>query len=198
MKDLDFSNLEGVERTTLMTLYWRGLESEQPKPLLHDEIAARLLPQLEGEFSYLRKSKDDQLYNVLRTRQFDRWTRDFINIHPRGTVVDLGCGLDARKQRIGGSGVRWFGIDLPEVIGLRKKMFTDPAGYTLIPASVLDFGWMERVDPGRGAAIPFFSPRPAALSPAGGGEATGAGAGGAVSWLRAGLRRHVSFHGQTS
>ena len=166
MKDLDFSNLAGVERTTLMTLYWRGMESEQPEPLLHDDVAARLLPHLEAEFSYLRKSKDDQLFNVLRTRKFDRWTRDFINVHPRATVVDLGCGLDARKQRIGGSGVRWFGIDLPEVVEFRKKVIRDPAGYTLIPSSVLDFSWMDRVDPGRGAPchfsaqglLPYFQP----------------------------------------
>jgi O-methyltransferase involved in polyketide biosynthesis len=166
MKELDFSNLHGVERTMLMTLFWRGMESEQAEPLIRDEVAAQLLPQLEGEFSYLRKSRDDQLYNVLRTRQFDRWTRDFIAIHPRGTVVDLGCGLDARKQRIGGSSVRWLGIDLPEVVDFRKKIISDPAGFTLIPGSVLDFSWMERVDPGRGAPchfsaqglLPYFQP----------------------------------------
>ncbi len=155
MKDLDFSNLAGVERTTLMTLYWRGMESEQPEPLLHDDVAARLLPHLEAEFSYLRKSKDDQLFNVLRTRKFDRWTRDFINVHPRGTVVDLGCGLDARKQRIGGSGVRWFGVDLPEVVGFRKKVYSDPPGFNLIPYSVLDFGWMEKVIGNNGDAYHF-------------------------------------------
>ncbi len=167
MKDLDFNKLSGVERTTLMTLYWRGMESEQTEPLLHDDVAARLLPHLEAEFSYLRKSKDDQLFNVLRTRKFDRWTRDFINVHPRGTVVDLGCGLDGRRQRIGGSGVRWFGIDLPEVVEFRKKVIRDPADYTLIPASVLDFAWMDRVDPGRGAPchisaqglLPYFQPK---------------------------------------
>ena len=166
MDKLDFNNLQGVERTMLMTLFWRGMESEQTEPLIGDEVAARLLPALEGEFSYLRKSKDDQLYNVLRTRQFDLWTRDFIATHPRGTVVDLGCGLDARKQRIGGSSVHWFGIDLPEAVKFRKMIFHDPAGYTLIASSVLDFGWMERVDPGRAALchfsaqglLPYFQP----------------------------------------
>jgi O-methyltransferase involved in polyketide biosynthesis len=143
---LNFNNLQGVERTMLMTLFWRGMESEQSEPLIRDEVAARLLPNLEGEFSYLRKSKDDQLYNVLRTRQFDRWTRDFIAIHPRGTVVDLGCGLDARAQRIGGTEIHWFGVDLPRVAAFRKSVFTDPPRYTLIAGSVLDSAWMDRVE----------------------------------------------------
>ncbi len=146
MGTMDFSSLQGVERTMLMTLFWRGMESEQAEPLIRDEVAARLLPELEEELSYLRKSKDDQLYNALRTRQFDRWTRDFIDIHPRGTVVDLGCGLDARKQRIGGTEIRWFGVDLPGVVDFRKSVFTDPPGYTLIAGSVLDFVWMDRVE----------------------------------------------------
>jgi O-methyltransferase involved in polyketide biosynthesis len=152
---MDFSNLHGIERTMLMTLFWRGMESEQPNPILKDEIAARMLPELENEFGHLRRSRDDQLYNVLRTRQFDRWTGGFLVANPKGTVVDLGCGLDARRQRIGGEGARWFGVDLPEVVAFRKKVFADPPGYTLIPSSVLDFGWMDEVDAGRGKPYHF-------------------------------------------
>jgi O-methyltransferase involved in polyketide biosynthesis len=163
---MDVSNLQGIERTMLITLFWRGMESDQPNPLLRDEVAARMLPGLEKDFGYLRRSRDDQLYIILRARLFDRWTRDFIEKHPRGTVVDLGCGLDARMQRIGGSGVRWYGVDLPGVIEFRKRMFTDPPGYTLMPGSVLDFGWMDRVDSGKGAVyhfsaqglLPYFQP----------------------------------------
>ena len=195
MGTMDFSSLQGVERTMLMTLFWRGMESEQAEPLIRDEVAARLLPELEGEFSYLRKSKDDQLYNVLRTRQFDRWTRDFIDIHPRGTVVDLGCGLDARKQRIGGTEIRWFGVDLPGVVDFRKSVFTDPPGYTLIAGSVLDFAWMDRVESAKNrpyhfsaqGLLPYLQPEDV--------KRLVLGLRGAVPRVRAGLRRHVALHG---
>ncbi|WP_239476717.1 hypothetical protein [Nocardia arizonensis] len=37
---------------------------------------------------------------VLRASMFDEYVRGFLRKHPDGTVVDLGCGLSTRFDRL--------------------------------------------------------------------------------------------------
>jgi len=53
---------------------------------------------------------------VVRLREFDRFARNFLDKNPTATVVYIGCGLDARFQRLDNGKVRWFDLDLPDVI----------------------------------------------------------------------------------
>lgn len=145
MNKITTSQLQGVPATMLLTLYWRAAEMDQPEPLIKDEVAADLIKRIDYDASRVGQAKDDQLFNVLRVRQFDRYAREFMAANPHGTIVDLGCGLDARIQRIGKGTIRWFGLDLPEVIAFRKQWIKDPPQYRLIAKSVLDFTWMDQV-----------------------------------------------------
>ncbi len=44
--------------------------------------------------------KNEQVNYLLRMREFDRLARAFLAEHPDGVIVDLGCGLDTRFERI--------------------------------------------------------------------------------------------------
>lgn len=82
---------------------------------------------------------------MLRARMFDRYVEDFLAAHPRGTVVEIGCGLDTRFDRVDNGRVRRFDLDLPDAIALRRRFFDDEPRRTMVAASVLDSSWMDAV-----------------------------------------------------
>src|SRR5262249_21145504 len=90
----------------------------------------------------------------LRAKHLDGWTRDFLADHPRSTVLHLGCGLDSRVFRIDPPGdVRWYDVDHPEVIDLRRQLYPERVGYTLIGSAVTELGWLDGIATDRPALV---------------------------------------------
>ena len=81
---------------------------------------------------------------MLRARMFDRYVEDFLAAHPRGTVVEIGCGLDTRFDRVDNGRVRWFDLDLPDAIALRRRFFDDEPRRAMVAASVSTPGGWTR------------------------------------------------------
>jgi O-methyltransferase involved in polyketide biosynthesis len=119
------------------------MESQRPDGLMHDPKAVELVSRLDVDFSEVRKLKDEQINYLLRMREFDRQARAFLEEHPDAVIVDLGCGLDTRFERIDNGQVEWYGLDLPEVITLRKELLDETPRSHFIGCSVLDFSWMD-------------------------------------------------------
>jgi O-methyltransferase involved in polyketide biosynthesis len=121
------------------------MESQRPDALVRDPKAVELVGQLHYDFSGVQRLKDEQVNYVLRMREFDRLARVFLAEHPGGVIVDLGCGLDTRFERIDNGRVEWYGLDLPEVIELRKELLDETPRSHFIGCSVLDNAWLEPV-----------------------------------------------------
>ncbi|MEM6992730.1 MAG: class I SAM-dependent methyltransferase [Myxococcota bacterium] len=81
----------------------------------------------------------------LRTRIYDKIAVAFLQDHPDGTIVEIGCGLNTRFERIDNGRATWFDLDLPDSIALRRRFFEDAPRRTMIAASVLDEAWLEQV-----------------------------------------------------
>jgi O-methyltransferase involved in polyketide biosynthesis len=137
------SNLNEVSRTLLIPLYFRAIESKRPDALVRDPRAVELVSQLDCDFTGVQKMKNEQVNFLLRIREFDRQARAFLAEHPEGIIVDLGCGLDTRFERVDNGQVIWYGLDLPEVIELRKELLEETPRSHFIGCSVLDFSWMD-------------------------------------------------------
>jgi O-methyltransferase involved in polyketide biosynthesis len=84
----------------------------------------------------------------LRTVIIDSIVKKFIETHPDGTIVNLGCGLDTRFSRLDNEKIHWFDLDLPDTISLRRRFFTETERNCFIAKSVLDFSWLEDIPPG--------------------------------------------------
>src|SRR5512136_509579 len=125
MPALPVRNLNAVSRTLMIPLYFRAMESQRPDALVRDPKAVELVGQLDYDFSDVQTLKDEQVNYLLRMREFDRLARTFLAEHPEGVLVDLGCGLDTRFERVDNGEVEWYGLDLPEVIALRKKVLDE-------------------------------------------------------------------------
>jgi O-methyltransferase involved in polyketide biosynthesis len=90
----------------------------------------------------------------LRASIFDRWVREFIAGHPDAIVLHLGCGLDSRVFRLDPpASVQWFDVDYPEVIALRRRLFPERPGYTMIGSPVTDRAWLDAVPADRPTMI---------------------------------------------
>jgi O-methyltransferase len=96
----------------------------------------------------------DRFIPVLRAKRMDGWTRAFLTRHPDATVLQLACGLDGRAFRIDVPvGVRWFDLDFPEVIDLRRRLYPERGNYRLIASSATDEGWLDEIPSDRPALV---------------------------------------------
>ena len=132
-----------VAETLLIPLYMRAKESRRADPILCDKAAEQLVDSLEYDYSRFDGAKLSEVGCVVRGWYFDRAVRRFIETHPNPVVVNVGCGLDTRFQRIGGGEAIFYDMDLPEVIALRRELIPEQQGNAYIAASLLETGWMD-------------------------------------------------------
>jgi O-methyltransferase involved in polyketide biosynthesis len=61
-------------------------------------------------------------------------------------VLHLGCGLDSRVFRIDPPAtVRWYDVDMPDVIEIRRKIYPERHDYQTICSSVTDPHWLDQI-----------------------------------------------------
>ena len=94
---------------------------------------------------------------ALRIRRYDRYVTEFLAREPDGIVVNLGCGLDDRRRRTDNGRVRWFDLDLPEVIALRRAYLPESDRMRFLASSVLDLGWMDALPDEPGTRFLFIA-----------------------------------------
>ena len=156
---VDFSGVRwgSVEWTNLCTLYLRAYENRLATPILGDKAAAEAVSRIGYDFTRLDRAVKpwaNQFLVALRAKQLDTWAAEFLRDNPDAVVLHLGCGLDSRAFRIDvPPGVRWFDVDVAEVITLRRKLYTPRPGYTTIGSSVTDAGWLDQIPTDRPALI---------------------------------------------
>lgn len=150
-------NLSAVSQTLLIPLYSRAMESRRPDALIRDPKAVELVSRLDDDFSGVQKLKNEQVNFLLRMREFDRLARAFLAEHPDGVIVDLGCGLDTRFERVDNGRMEWYGLDLPDVIELRRELLEETPRSHFIGCSVLDFSWMDALSGQAGKPVIFLA-----------------------------------------
>lgn len=116
--------LGSVQETLLIPLFSRALETARPNGLLKDARAVEIVEQLDYDFSKWPPSSSWSQACV-RTRLFDEIALRFLEEHPEGAIVEIGCGLDTRFERIDNGRATWFELDLPDSIALRRSFFED-------------------------------------------------------------------------
>jgi O-methyltransferase involved in polyketide biosynthesis len=156
---LDFTGVRwgSVEWTNLCTLYLRAYESRLERPVLGDHAAADAVDRIDYDFARLHRAAQpwgNQFLVALRAKQLDTWAEDFLRRNPDAVVLHLGCGLDSRAFRLDvPSGASWFDVDVPDVMALRRQLYTERPGYTMIGSSVTEHGWLDQIPTGRPALI---------------------------------------------
>jgi len=150
MSELQVASLSEVSETLLIPLYFRALEAQEKNPIVFDSQAVAIIKQLHYDFSKLNDLSTDRVFSMMRCRQFDHWTEDFITRHPAGRIVEIGCGLSDRQSRIHAFNTTWYNLDLPEVMAIRAKLLGEHEHSQSISGSVLDPFWLDliKISPG--------------------------------------------------
>ncbi len=136
--------LGAVQETLLIPLLGRARETAKSKGLLKDPKAVEMVEAIDYDFSKWEK-KRSLSGSCVRTVMFDQRVQTFLHEHPEGTIVEIGCGLNTRFERIDNGRARWFEFDLPDVIEIRRRFFNDTERRTMMAASVMDEEWVEPV-----------------------------------------------------
>jgi O-methyltransferase involved in polyketide biosynthesis len=150
------TSLPDVAETGMLTFYCHVIESQATDPILRDEKAVEISRQLNPVFansssSLLRNlakgkiSKELVVHIALRAKKYDEYARSFLVENPNGIIVNIGCGMDSRFQRVDNGKLTCFDLDLPEMIAFKKQFYTGTDRYHFIAASVFDYAWMDQV-----------------------------------------------------
>lgn len=139
---IEFRNV--VAETLLIPLCMRARESRRKDAILYDPEAERLMESIEYDYGKFGKAPMSALGCVVRGRYYDDRVQSFIRRNARPVVVDVGCGLDTRFQRIAERrDAVFYELDLPEVMAIREKLLPAPAGDNYVAGSLLDTEWMD-------------------------------------------------------
>ena len=152
MQDPHKIDLGVVQETMLIPLWARAVENERPDAILRDAKAAKMVASIDYDFDKFAKGKASQTGCCLRASIMDEWAREYLVRYPEGTIVEIGVGLDTRFERLDNGRAVWFGLDLPDVVALRRRFFEETDRRRFIAESVLAPGWIGQVQEAAEAA----------------------------------------------
>jgi O-methyltransferase involved in polyketide biosynthesis len=147
------TQLSGNETTLLLPLWARARASRRGDALIVDRKAVDIIEQLSHDDAY--REVFDRLdaglpgfvliSQLVRAHCIDTEIREFLGRHPAGTVVNIGAGLDTTFERVDNGSLRWFDLDLPDVITLRRRLLPDGERSRSIAADVRDTRWFDEL-----------------------------------------------------
>jgi O-methyltransferase involved in polyketide biosynthesis len=155
-------SLGGVEEALMLSVWARVKENEKDRPYVVDAKASEIIRQIEYDFGRVRRFFSQRPFNkinivlyAIRDKYFDAAIEKFISAHPKATVVNIGAGLDMTFYRVDNGSIRWYDVDLPDVIDLRCRLVPETARSKCIAKSVLDFSWLEDIAPAKDGLFLF-------------------------------------------
>ncbi len=141
-------DLGSVQKTMLLPLWGRAAESKKKHPLLMDQTAVKIIEQVDYDFLPLTQNLDEltQLAWIKRSLIGDQVIKKFLTSYPEGTIVNIGCGLDTTFERIDNGKLRWYDLDLPDVIDLRSHFIQENERRRFIATSFLEKDWLHQIE----------------------------------------------------
>ena len=145
--------LHGVPETMLQTLYARAKETQTGRGYLEDAKAVEMVRAMDYDFSDADRDRTMRTGVVARTILLDRMTREFLTRHPGTQVLNIACGLDTRCYRMEGLYEKWYNLDLPESMEIRRRFLKETEKVRQLAFSALDQGWLQALESRQGPVL---------------------------------------------
>ena len=144
--------MNGVNKTLYIPLYGKSYVSR--KGIILKDKKAEEIWEAEG-FELKGKSKSKWLAYYMGTRSavFDEWVTQQMANKPKAVVIHIGCGMDSRCIRIGTENHQWYDVDFAEVIGERKRYYTESDNYKMIAGDARDCDWLTAIEEKKSAIV---------------------------------------------
>jgi O-methyltransferase involved in polyketide biosynthesis len=147
----------GVSATMFVTLAAKALAPiDAPELRYTDHGSDRILRELEIDPRRFGLNPNEVRAVLLRSQWFGQTVRRFLERHPDGVCINLGCGLDASFEQLASADdgrFMWIDIDLPAVIAIRRRFFAETSRRKIIAADI--------TSPTLFASLPWETARPA-------------------------------------
>jgi O-methyltransferase involved in polyketide biosynthesis len=140
--------LGNLQHTLFMPLWARAQESKKNAPVLIDNKAVEIIESVDYDFKAFNNLEEINLISwISRCRKYDEVINKFIIENPNGTIVNIGCGMDTYYERAINSSLKWYELDLPDVIELKRKFFEETENRRFISKSFLSNEWFDQIIP---------------------------------------------------
>ena len=134
--------LTNVPETMLWTLHNRATEAMREDGIIKDEKCIEIFKAIE--YDYEKSFGKAEPSHAVRSLDFDREIRSFLEEYPDGTIVNLGEGLETQRFRFSDEAL-WISVDLPESIKIREQFIKPDERHLHIALSVTDKSWLDKV-----------------------------------------------------
>ncbi|UZQ48508.1 class I SAM-dependent methyltransferase [Clostridium kluyveri] len=147
MKNKPILQVQTVQNTMLIPLWGRAVASEKNPEILYDKQAIDIIKNYDYDFKNVAKTFGEfgGICYIVRARKIEDAIREFIRKYPRGTVVNIGAGLDNSFSRVDNGSILWYNLDLPDSIAFRRSFIPDSERNISIAKSLFDTTWFDDV-----------------------------------------------------
>lgn len=140
-------DLHNVHETLLLPLWSRAKAAELNPPALNDVWAESLVNRLDYDFTRFNTGVHGIhiLILAIRAKEMDGIIRQFITRHPRASIVNIGAGLDTTFYRVNNGKIKWYDLDVPDVINLRRSLLEPSSQIHSISKSMFDPTFLDSI-----------------------------------------------------
>jgi len=141
------STVKDVSGTAFVVAEYRAEENREAAPIYTDRVVGLFLSDASRQAADRVSSRFAPVKDMVKTRT--RYFDDMLDAQIAagiGQVVILGAGLDTRAVRKASSAVRYFEIDDPATMELKRRCYADAridAGVTFIPGNYVTDGLID-------------------------------------------------------
>ncbi len=139
----EVEKLKEVPETMLWTLHNRAVEAMQSDGIIEDEKAIEIYKSID--YDYEKNFGKAEPSHAVRSLDFDREIRKFLEKYPEGTIVNLGEGLETQRFRFKENNALWISLDVPEAIQIREQFIQPDERHLHLSISATDRSWFDSV-----------------------------------------------------
>ena len=140
------NKLSGVEDTLYIPIAARIYASKRFPEFFYDKKALELE---EHTLKYITEINTTEFFNMAsacRQQTIDKKVKAFLKAHKECNVVFLGAGLETAYNRIGNKFGKFYQVDLPKVIDVRKSLLGCASNEKLISGDMFTLEWINEID----------------------------------------------------
>lgn len=140
--------LGNVQKTLFLPAWGRAVETKKEPPLLVDDTAVEIMEKIGYDFAPMAQNLQEisRIAWIKRSLLTDHVVEKFLSEHPDGTIINIGCGMETTFERTDNGRVRWYDLDLPDVIEIRKQFLKETDRRTFLATSFLDEAWLNEIE----------------------------------------------------
>jgi len=147
------NGLMPISETMLIPLAVRAAETSRDNPVISDKKSVEIISKIDTSNKVIDGGEVSTHGILARTKVIDDEVKNILAENPDSTIINLGAGLDTRICRLDNGTLKWYDLDLPEVISIRRQFFSENERIRFIAKSILDSAWVREINTSENVVI---------------------------------------------